>query len=91
MKTSPASLKISRSALLSGLSASNLPVDDGLPVGVHRLADLDGDLDLQLPALVVLHLLADLLLVEVRDVDYLVLTVLVAVSEYSSGEGRVAA
>ena len=33
---------------LSGLGPSYLPVDDRLPVRVHRLADLDGHLDLNL-------------------------------------------
>ena len=66
------------SAWLSGLCPGYLPVDDGLPVGVHRLADLDGDLDFKLPTLVVLHLLADLLRVEVGNVDNLMLAVLVA-------------
>ena len=66
------------SARLSCLSAGYLSVDDGFPVGVHRLADLDGDLHLQFPALVILYLLADLLEVEVGNINNLMLTVFVA-------------
>ena len=69
---------ISQSTRLSCLSTSNLPVDDGVPVGVHRLAYLDGDLDLQVFTLLILHLLTGLLRVEIWNIHNLVVTVLVA-------------
>ena len=82
---------------MSGLGPSNLSVNDRLPVGVHRLADLDGHLDLNLKifralekicvmfylsALVKLDLLAGLLRVKIRNVNNLMITILVAEMKY---------